>query len=243
MATDYVQWFHDAVRALGRGQPEPYYLRSIIRYVRTLELVSAYVTFNAGTTVAEVGVGMLSPMLRVGAGCAVTAYGLAADAIWKHLTTLGIDSVEWDLHSKLPESALRQSHSVVFFSEVIEHLCRFPVEVLADIRDLVKPGGYLIVTTVNFLRLSNRLRILRGQSPLIDPFRRSLDGRYHIREFTLPELAGYIQEAGFEVLEARYWGIHEHPLAGKLVQPLEWLVPTLRNYIAFVARRPMNDLG
>jgi 2-polyprenyl-3-methyl-5-hydroxy-6-metoxy-1,4-benzoquinol methylase len=241
MRENHIQWFYKAVNALGYHQPHRYYLHSITRYVRTLDLASTYMAFDAGTNVAEVGAGMLLPMLRVGAGCQATAYGLAEDAIWTGLEKLGVDSIEWDLHQELPESPLSKSHDVVFLCEVIEHLCRFPIEVLVDLKKLVKPGGYLIVTTVNFLRLSNRLRVLIGQSPLTDPFKRSNDGRYHIREFTLQELAGYIQEAGFEVLEARYWRIHDDRLVARLSWPVEWLVPSLSNYMVFVACRPLKS--
>ncbi len=110
--------------------------------------------------------------------------------------------VEWNLQIENPSFVSDKSHDIVFFCEVIEHLCRFPVEVLTDIKRIIKPGGYLLVTTVNFLRLSNRWRTLTGHSPLIDPFKRSPDGRYHIREFTFSEMTEYIQAAGFEVLEA-----------------------------------------
>jgi 2-polyprenyl-3-methyl-5-hydroxy-6-metoxy-1,4-benzoquinol methylase len=238
---NFTQWFAEAVCALNHDQRHRYYQISMSRYVRTLELASNYLRFDAHTSVGEVGVGILLLMLRVGAGCQVSAYGLAADAIWTSLEKMGVDCIKWDLHQGFPVRS--RTHDVVFLCEVIEHLCRFPIDVLTDVKKLIKPGGYLIVTTVNFLRLSNRLRIVKGQSPLVDPFKYSSDGCYHIREFTQRELAGYIQEAGFEILQVCYWGIYEHLLARRLLQPIGWLVPSLNNYMAFVARRPLDSRG
>ena len=74
--------------------------------------------------------------------------------------------------------------------------------------EALKPNGYLVITTVNFLRIKNRARMLLGTNPLINPFKRTIEGRNHIREYELQEMVGYIEEAGFVVLKKERWGLY-----------------------------------
>ncbi len=76
-----LQWFRDANSALGYTQPHRYYLNSILRYAHTLDLASKYVTFDEEVRIAEVGVGMLLPMIKIRSGCQATAYGLPRERI------------------------------------------------------------------------------------------------------------------------------------------------------------------
>ncbi|MGI6381362.1 MAG: class I SAM-dependent methyltransferase [Anaerolineae bacterium] len=235
MPRSYSNWFDRSYAAA--AQPSDYHERSRERYCRTLAFAEASVRLNPCMTVAEIGPGWLLPMVSVGVGCRTTAYGLVDDpALKAALNTFGIEHIRWDLQEPL-ETEKAQEHDLVFFLDVIEHICRWPVELLSDMARLIRPGGYLVLTTVNLLRLSNRARILAGRSPFINPFVRTPDGRNHVREYTMSELCDYLVRAGLEVRGAEFWGLHNErsPLPVRIV---ERIAPSVRNYLAIVARKP-----
>jgi 2-polyprenyl-3-methyl-5-hydroxy-6-metoxy-1,4-benzoquinol methylase len=82
------------------------------------------------------------------------------------------------------------------FTEVLEHLHYYYVPlVLSRINRALKPGGALILTTPNIASLFRRLRLLLGKQPIY---------HYHVREYTMREVASLLREAGFEVIKAYY---------------------------------------
>ena len=52
----------------------------------------------------------------------------------------------------------------VLFCEVIEHLTQDPTFTLAELHRVLRPGGYLLITTPNVFRLQNVLDVLRGRA-------------------------------------------------------------------------------
>ena len=86
----------------------------------------------------------------------------------------------------------------IFFCEVMEHLMGFPEDYLNELYRVLKPKGYLILTTPNLLRTSNRLRFLFGKN-FLDPCEKTFDGIYHLREFEKKELGCYLKKAGFNI--------------------------------------------
>lgn len=89
------------------------------------------------------------------------------------------------------------SFDAVLFCEVIEHLTRDPVKTLLEIWRVLKPEGYLILTTPNVARLENVARLLSGWN-IYDPY--SGYGPYgrHNREYTKHELHRMLSHIGFE---------------------------------------------
>ena len=90
------------------------------------------------------------------------------------------------------------SFDVVLFCEIIEHLLVDPTHPLREISRVLSPGGRLILTTPNMVRLENVLRIVAGEGTG-DPY--SGNGPYgrHNREFTLHELSRLLDFCGFEI--------------------------------------------
>lgn len=95
---------------------------------------------------------------------------------------------------------------VIVCSEVIEHLVLNPVEFLQGLMSLLQPQGLLYLTTPNFLRAENLLKIERGENPQ-PPFPRrgeNWDAHHHFHEFTMSELLQCIEQAGGRVVH-RYF--------------------------------------
>lgn len=85
---------------------------------------------------------------------------------------------------------------VVLFCEILEHLLADPVHALTEIRRVLKPGGTLIVTTPNVVRLENVRKMIAGEN-IYDPY--SGYGPYgrHNREYTQQDLFRLLTANGF----------------------------------------------
>lgn len=95
---------------------------------------------------------------------------------------------------------------VVLFSEVLEHLQGNPRVPFPEILRVLKPGGRMLLTTPNLARLTNRLKLLLGRTPLEWVGPPGWGG--HFREYCLGEVVDFAQGAGFEIAlqeHALYW--------------------------------------
>ncbi|HKO99192.1 MAG TPA: glycosyltransferase [Pyrinomonadaceae bacterium] len=90
------------------------------------------------------------------------------------------------------------SFDVVLFCEIIEHLLSDPVQALTEIRRVLRPGGTLVLTTPNVVRLANVQKIIDGEN-IYDPY--SGYGPYgrHNREYTAQDLVRLLSANGFTV--------------------------------------------
>jgi glycosyltransferase involved in cell wall biosynthesis/SAM-dependent methyltransferase len=91
----------------------------------------------------------------------------------------------------------------VLCCELVEHLTADPLHMLAEINRILKPGGYLVITTPNLASLRSLSGILQGYHPqlfstYIRPRNGVVDAR-HAREYTPKELERLLQDGGFEV--------------------------------------------
>ena len=89
--------------------------------------------------------------------------------------------------------------ATVLAAEVIEHV--FDTErVLAELARVLRPGGWLVVTTPNLVALSGRARLLVGQSPHNIEFDASPGTSGHIRYFTFDTLEMLLRRVGLRPL-------------------------------------------
>lgn len=101
---------------------------------------------------------------------------------------------------------------LVLLSEVIEHLPNYPLPLLQKIRKILKPHGFLIITTPNVCRLHNLLFLLFGRNiyfSLEQMFQTSTSDatiyHRHNREYTLAELDNLLSLAGFSTSKANFF--------------------------------------
>lgn len=130
------------------------------------------------------------------------------------------------------------SFQAVIFSEVIEHLRLSPLLVLRELRRLLKPGGWLILTTPNMARFAHWTKLLFGQNPL-EAFpdvatENITEHLTHIREYTMGELRELLPQAGFQIVEARYSACMERNRPHFFVTAL---VPPWRGNLMVLARK------
>ena len=141
---------------------------------------------------------------------------------------------------------VRDSFDVVVFSEILEHITFNPGPFWRRIYDLLRPGGFVFLTTPNSLRLNNVLKTAyrvgarRGVGiPVSEIFQHVTYG-HHWKEYSAAELREYFGRLSpdFE-LEIRFvdYGLEGAPASAPL-RAVGNLVPSLRPHMEAVIRLP-----
>jgi 2-polyprenyl-6-hydroxyphenyl methylase/3-demethylubiquinone-9 3-methyltransferase len=151
-----------------------------------------------GLRVLDIGCGgglLAEPMTRLGAavtGVDADAAGIAAAEV--HAAQMGLD-IAYRVGAAEELAAEGLSFDAVVASEVIEHVAdkRVFIEALAA---LVRPGGALVITTINRTARSRAQAIVAAEYIL----RWVPRGTHDWRQFPTPEeLTALLHQAGFEV--------------------------------------------
>jgi SAM-dependent methyltransferase len=100
-----------------------------------------------------------------------------------------------------------ESFDGVVFCEVLEHLARDPVAALAEVHRVLKPGGWLVVTTPNAAWYENIAKLWLAQNIHSSYALHSPYGRHH-REYTLSELEQLLVLLGFDIERAEARDVH-----------------------------------
>ncbi|MER5176796.1 bifunctional glycosyltransferase/class I SAM-dependent methyltransferase [Streptomyces sp. NPDC002896] len=112
-----------------------------------------------------------------------------------------------DLEEGLPEE-VGEGYDYVVAGDVIEHLSR-PEQLLSQMREVLRPGGQVLVSVPNFGHWYSRLRVALG---VFDYDRRGILDETHLRFFTRGSLRRTVRAAGYDVLEvtatgAPFWSV------------------------------------
>lgn len=91
-----------------------------------------------------------------------------------------------------------QRFDAILNCDTIEHMLCDPVHLLAECHRVLKPGGTMVVTTPNVLRLDNVVRLLQGRN-IHDKYVLESASARHPREYTPDELKRIHEWVGFEV--------------------------------------------
>jgi hypothetical protein len=151
---------------------------------------------NRGRRVLDIGPSPLSDMLRHRLGFPVDTMGLEAE-----MQTPTGRHFRFDLNDAQERDRWRTDvgpYDLIVFAEVIEHLYTAPELVLGYLRQLLRPGGALLIQTPNAASLRKRVKLALGQNPF-EPIRISRSNPGHFREYTLSELTELLGRAGFRV--------------------------------------------
>jgi len=100
------------------------------------------------------------------------------------------------------------SFDAVVFTEIFEHLHVNLNFTMKEILRVLRPGGFLYLTTPNLTGIRNMLRVLRRgklTGNVYDVWRGAETGFYlgHVREYTANEVADYLPKCGFGEVEVQ----------------------------------------
>jgi SAM-dependent methyltransferase len=125
------------------------------------------------------------------------------------------------------------SFDCVLFCEILEHLLVNPGVAVGEIARILRPGGFVVVSTPNATRLPNLFFLAQGRS-IWEWY--SDNGPYgrHNREFTLAEVQDLLKRHGFEIDRSEVRNIQH--LARRYTW-LQWLRPSVWNEHLFVVGR------
>lgn len=250
--------------------------KSLLRYrnvhkdrLRTISVLGSAV--GPGTKWIDLGAGSgIIPLILARIGCQITAVdnwdayapelhndlGTKSE-ICTRLTQAGVEIIESTIGShRIP--APDQSFDVVSAYDVLEHLT-CPNALLSEAYRLLRPGGYLILTTPNTANLRNRVGTIVGSSPYHDPILDWYTGPFfgHVREYTRQELSEVLRWRGFVPIKIEYseashrnvrlsngtWRPNLRPariqdLVRALYYGATWLNPSFRYDLNSLAQKP-----
>ena len=102
-----------------------------------------------------------------------------------------------------PFPYLNEHFMAILCCELLEHLPNDPMHMMAEIHRILKPGGYLVLTTPNIASARSIAAVLQGYHPqlfstYLRPKAGETDARHH-REYTTAEIRQLLENSGFEV--------------------------------------------
>lgn len=226
---DFDSLYEEIVRVTDNS----YHSRIKKRMRYTWEQISPLI--SSDSTVAEIGIGPMSALVKRLKGAEVIGIDLNDDqsALCK---AFQIELKTCDIQAE-PLPLEDESVDVILFLETIEHLCAYPNNVLDNMYKKLKTGGYLSLSTTNFLRISSRVRVLLGRNPLRNYFEPSPSGRNHIREYVPDEMEYYMRKSGFSIEKTCRFGIPYGPRIVSALLCLAYLYPGFRNYFMITGKK------
>ena len=134
---------------------------------------------------------------------------------------------------------------LVIFTEILEHLHESPIEKLNDIKRIIKPNGYLLLTTPNVMNLENKVKFFFNINIYQDIYRYCYNPRYslHYREYTKKDLTKLLKEfLKFDKLKFQYFNYAGgRNFVSKMIQKVSFiistLIPSLRYCILVLAKK------
>lgn len=143
----------------------------------------------------------------------------------------GVRVLQTDLNEGFPKFDIK--FDVVFAGEVIEHLLD-DVKFIRNCKEVLKPGGILILTTPNLVFGVNRFRMLFGKMPLFS------FAPYHYRIYNAEVLKNSLKEAGMKTVRLTsshvLFSTRKNKM-GKIFEVLGDLFPKLGAHLIICAKK------
>lgn len=219
---------------------DDYYAIYRDRYWNTFQHI-ARLGLGPGASMIDIGSGQFALLCRELLGMKGNVADI--DLRWQEdLAKMGVDVMRCDLAAGPLETD--QRFDLIVIAEVIEHVPRAPRVVLAELRDRLTEGGYIVLTTPNFFRLRNLIRMVMNKE-ILDPFNPPAPDSPigHFVEYSIDHMRLYTEEAGLKVVHA---GLEQLSMGGasakarlarKVTRPLTRALPHLRDNLVVVAQR------
>jgi glycosyltransferase involved in cell wall biosynthesis/SAM-dependent methyltransferase len=219
----------------GDASTREYVNTHLTRLEKTLRIIPPG---GSGDRILEMGAYMqITPSLklRLGYGEVRGCYFGPAGLVQRHtVKSTDGDSFECDVDlfdAERDSFPYPDGHfTTVLCCELIEHLGRDPMHLLAEINRVLKPGGSIVLTTPNLASLRSVSAVLLGYHPgLFSSFLKPDEGvrgeERHQREYTPIEIHLLLTDSGFEValLETGPFRESPHP-------ELAWVSDLLERY-------------
>lgn len=213
------------------------------RLASDLEIIERY--GGAQAVVLEYGA---VPLLMTAAlselGYRVQGLDVAPERFSTAIAELELDVRRCDVESEaVPFDS--ETFDLVVFSELFEHLRIDPIFTLGEVHRILKRDGLLLLSTPNlrsFRGLRNLLVHHLGHASSGGVYEqydklRTLGHMGHVREYTVREVAEFLDRIGFRAEKVIFRGGHGTGLVGWA----ERLAPSLRPFFTLVARRPYDS--
>ncbi|MFA5754328.1 MAG: class I SAM-dependent methyltransferase [Patescibacteria group bacterium] len=149
-----------------------------------------------------------------------------------------IDNRASDLGSE-PIPYPDQAFDLAMASEVLEHFRFHPLIFFREAGRVLKPGGRLIITTPNLIRLNNVIKMIIGRSINWDITDGYWDGA-HAREFTAAELKLLARTSGLAIETVRYKNFPYPNLSAAvriINQASGWLFPRRKGNLVIIFKK------
>lgn len=91
---------------------------------------------------------------------------------------------------------------MIIAGEIIEHIYDTDY-FLQELKRILKPCGYLLISTPNVASLGRRLWLLLGKNPIIELSPNDKESVGHIRYFTFETLKGLLEKYGLKISQER----------------------------------------
>lgn len=215
-----------------------YYRMAKRRFWKSFQKIQS-LRLPAGASVLDIGGGIMGVLLHTLLGYRAVV-GDVTSLARDDIQAMGLDFVAVDLFSD--DAGTVQPVDLVVLQEVIEHIPQPPYIILNRIRKMLKPGGYLFLTTPNGHRLRNLLYMVFGKEILgLYKYPSPGEALGHQHEYTLAQMRWQISNSDLKLISAEYYedGFKGASLAARVawaVTKPATLIPHWRNGLMLVGQ-------
>ena len=130
------------------------------------------------------------------------------------------------------------SFDLILFSETLEHLNFYPLDLFKEISRVLMPGGAVIITTPNLIRLNNVLKLILGQS-INHEIEKTYSPGTHFREYSFKEIKYLCEKAGLKIFshKALNFKYPDLGMASKVTDALSVLCPSRKRDLFIIAKK------
>jgi SAM-dependent methyltransferase len=171
--------------------------------------------------------------------------GQARQMILDFAADMGVEFIPLD-RKPVPSVA---EFDMVMLHSVLQHLHESPRDLLVELVQRIRTGGYLFITVPNHVNLRKRLAVLRGRTshaPYVLYYWYPGQWRGYVREYTRGDCTELAKALGLELVEVR--GVHHMlhrlpPWVRPVYVAASRLMPSTRDTWLMVARKPAAWTG